>query len=396
MKVSLTIPLLSLSLVVCLVTGASAARGLVSSPNYSFSLDFFQKVCKEKKTDNILVSPFSASTALKMTLAGAQGTTESDMAKTLAVTNLADVHKDAKKEIDSLRKPGASTILEIANALFAAKRVSFKKDFLDTNNSCYDAEVKSLDFASKDTLDVINGWVSSKTHGKIPTIIKEVPQSAILYLINAIYFKGKWADPFEKKNTKPADFTLANGKTKQVQMMNTREKLPYLETNEFQAVDLPYADKRLSLTVFLPKKNESLESFEMKLTSSDWAAWMGRFRSKQGHLAMPRFKVEDSNALNSPLSAMGMAVAFSPAKADFKGMAEGPENIFISKVLQKAFMEVNEEGTEAAAVTAVEMMMTSAAMPEKPFEMIVDRPFFFALQDKETKSILFLGHIKQP
>ncbi|MBX9692525.1 MAG: serpin family protein, partial [Cyanobacteria bacterium] len=321
MKVSLTVPLLSLTLAFSLFAGIDAARGLVTPSSTSFSLTFFQKVSKDKKSENILVSPFSASTALKMTLAGAEGQTESVMAKTLGVTSLADVHKNSKHELDSLRKPGASTILEIANALFAEKRISFKKTFLDINKSFYDAEVKSLEFKSDDALKEINGWVSSKTHGKIPSILNKIPPSAVLYLINAIYFKGKWAQPFDKGATQPGDFSLANGQTKKVQMMNAREKFRYLSNADFQAVDLPYADNRLSLTVFLPTKTTSLESFEMKLNSTNWATWMGRFRSQQGHLAMPRFKIEDSNTLNTSLKDMGMGVAFDATEADFKGMA---------------------------------------------------------------------------
>lgn len=384
----------------------AAALAMIVSPAYaqdkgnSFPFKLFQDLARQRQAENLLISPFSVSTALGMTYLGAGGETKTVMGNVLNLKgkNDAAVSADAKATLDKLRRPGGGTKLEIANGLFGNKQFSFKPDFLSSNKSTYDAGIESLDFGSPEALKRINGWVSDKTRGKIPTIVDKIGNDAILYLINAIYFKGSWSNKFDPSETKAQSFTKADGKSKQVQMMHlSRSDFKYLENNEFQAINLPYADKRLSLYVFLPAKGKSLSAFEQNFTESKWQAWVNQFHKREGSLSLPRFKVEDKMSLKAPLESLGMAVAFAPGKADFSAMVKTDKPVYISQVMHKTFMEVNEEGTEAAAATSVEMSVTSAPMnPDPPFNMRVDRPFVIALHDRETARLLFVGHIANP
>jgi serpin B len=369
-----------------------------ASDTNTFPFKLYQQVAREKPKGNVLISPFSVSTALSMTYSGSAGATKKALAKVLDFSNDGDdaVHNEAKKVLDSLSKPGGNTRLEIANGLFGDKKIQFKPPFLASCKQFFNANLRSLDFSKPETVTEINSWVSSNTHGKIPTIIDQIGANAVLYLINAIYFKGSWEHKFEKQNTEPASFTTASGASKNVQMMHQhRNDFQYLENNEFQAINLRYADKRLSLYVFLPKEGKTLEAFDAKFNQQNWNQWTGEFNKRTGHLGLPRFKIDDKFELRKPLTDLGLGVAFDQGKAEFPDMAN--TNLFITKVIHKTFMEVNEEGTEAAAVTAIEMAPTGMAMnPPKPFKMIVDRPFFVALHDKQTGKILFAGHITHP
>ncbi|MGE0266805.1 MAG: serpin family protein [Candidatus Obscuribacterales bacterium] len=366
----------------------------------SFGLDLFKQLSKEKPGENLLMSPYSISTALTMTLNGAGGKTKEAMIDVLKLgkPDLKSIDEQAQAVRSSLASSGGGVILEVANALFARKGISFNKDFLEANKRYFDASTKTVDFKSKEALGIINGWVSEKTHGKIPTIIDQIPGDAILYLINAIYFKGTWEHQFKKSATTAGDFKLASGKTREVKMMHAhRDDYPYLENEKFQAINLYYKNRDKSLYLFLPREGSSLEKFEADLSAASLQGFFEGFRNREGSLAMPRFKLEDRRKLKSSLSALGMKIAFDPNRADFKKMASIDENILIDEVFHKTFMEVNEEGTEAAAVTAVQMARATAMMnPVRPFDMVLDRPFFFVLRDNKTGTVLFLGHVMDP
>lgn len=370
------------------------------TPTNQFPLQLYVEVAKEHPTANVLVSPFSVYTALSMTFNGAAGDTKREIGKALGFAEFGSVEEiaaRAKLVLDSLRTPGSKTRLDIANALFGEKSITFKPEFISVNKQYFDAEISSLDFKSPESLTTINNWVSEKTQGKIPTIIDQIGADAILYLINAIYFKGTWAHKFDKAATKPADFTLSDESVKKVPMMRlSRSDMQYFGAGDFQVISLPYSDGRLSLYIILPGKQSSLAAFEGTLTKARWDDIIGRLEKRDGTLLMPRFKVQDKMTLKEILSKMGLAKAFSD-QADFSDMAAIEQKIFISQVFHKTFMEVNEEGTEAAAATAVEMSTTSAmADPPPPFEMNVNRPFVLALRDNKTDSLLFMGHIADP
>ena len=240
--------------------------------------------------------------------------------------------------------------------------------------------------------------MSKNTEGKIDRIIDRIEPEAVLFLINGIYFKGQWQISFDKEKTKEDIFRLAGGTQKKLPMMFQSRRFLYQKGKGFQAVALPYGAGRISMYVFLPDEQTTLDQFERNLTIENWQSWMNTFRFVPGDLTLPRFKVEYDASLNDMLKALGMAEAFDPSRADFSGIA-GPSagnRVFISEVKHKALAEVNEEGTVAAAVTSVGIFTTSAQPPQEPFTMKVDRPFFFAIRDNTTGVVLFMGSVADP
>ena len=254
-----------------------------------------------------------------------------------------------------------------------------------------------MDFANPASAERINAWVKQNTQGKIAKIIEPpIAPETVLFLINAIYFKGGWSTPFEKSLTQDRPFNLLSGQQKNVPMMQRGGKMDYLRGESFQAVRLPYADGAVSMAVFLPNAGTSLDAFSATLSSEAWATWQRQFARKTGNLALPKFKLEYGATLNTALQAMGMGIAFDPKEADFSSLHANPPSLFISAVAHKTFVEVNEEGTEAAAATSVSVGLTMLKPTEEPFTLIVDRPFFVAIQDNQTGAILFSGFIVAP
>jgi serpin B len=361
-----------------------------------FATNFF-KLAAKKPDSNIVVSPYSVSTALSMAYNGAGSKTKTEMQNVLDYTGLSDeaVNQQNLSLYKSLMQVNPSSELTVANAMFANKNFEFVKAFMDSNQKYYGAKLETLDFADLSTVNKINNWVKDNTKSKIPSILDKVAPDAILYLVNAVYFKGVWLDEFKKDETQPVDFKLSDGSKKTVEMMNRSAKMSYFAGNNFQAVMLPYKDKRLQMCIFLPDKKSNITAFINSLTSESWSEWREQFRKEEGHLGLPRFKVEYKTELSEVLKAAGMPSAFEDNCADFKKMIE--QNAMISRVLHKTYLEVNEKGTEAAAATAIEMSVTSAPMnPKPPFEMICDRPFVVAIRDEKTNAILFVGAIVDP
>ena len=361
-----------------------------------FATTFF-KLAAKKPDSNVVVSPYSVSTALSMAYNGAGSKTKTEMQDVLDYSGLSDeaVNQQNSSLYKSLMHVNPSSELTVANAMFANKNFEFVKAFMDSNQKYYGAKLETLDFADLSTVNKINNWVKDNTKSKIPSILDKVAPDAILYLVNAVYFKGVWLDEFKKDETQPADFKLSNGRKKTVEMMNRSAKMSYFAGNNFQAVMLPYKDKRLQMCIFLPDKKSNITAFINSLTPESWSEWREQFRKEEGHLGLPRFKVEYKTELSDLLKAAGMPCAFEDNCADFKKMIE--QNAMISRVLHKTYLEVNEKGTEAAAATAIEMSVTSAPMnPKPPFDMICDRPFVVAIRDEKTNAILFVGAIVDP
>lgn len=340
------------------------------------------------KTSNTFISPLSISMALAMAYNGADGKTAQDMAASMGLqgASLAEVNA-AYASLAGQLQASKEITLSIANSLWARQGIPLKQDFVAQVGKAYDAKLTSLDFASPNALAQINGWVSDKTRGKIPTILESIPPDAVLYLINAVYFKGAWLAPFVAEQTKPAPFHAPMGDVT-AQMMNRYDDMLYLDDPLFQAVSLPYTGSQLSMIVVLPKG--SLDSFAPELTAENWQKWSRALRSRKGSLQLPRFKMEYSQTLNEALMGMGMGNAFSD-QANFSKMSDVP--FAISEVRHKSFVEVNEQGAEAAAVTSIGMRAMSAREAEPPFQMTVDRPFVFAIQDNRTGAVLFLGTV---
>jgi len=378
-------------------TAVSVDPRLVSA-NTRFGLKLYGEVLKQNAGKNLFISGSSVALALAMTYNGAEAETKQAMAGALEVQGLSaeEVNQAFRDLNTALAGTDPKVQLQIANSLWGRRGVNFKPDFIQRTKDFYNAEVAELNFNDPGAPQKINEWVNDKTKGKIDKIIDQISPDAILFLINAIYFKGKWSAEFDKAKTKDDTFTLADGRQKKHPMMNQSGNYNYFANENFQAVSLPYGSKRVAMYVFLPAKGANLDAFHKSLTAENWEGWMKEFQEMPGDIAMPRFKMEFEAELNDALKALGMGVAFDPSRANFSRMAQVVEAIYINKVKHKAFVEVNEEGTEAAAVTSVEMRTTSIQQPRERFRMTVDRPFFFAIRDNQTGTLLFMGSILDP
>jgi serine protease inhibitor len=363
--------------------------------NTKFGFKLFSEILQENSNNNVFISPTSIAIALAMTYNGASGETQAAMANALELQgmSLSEVNQANEALKTTLENADSDIQLSIANSLWAKQDISFKPEFLRRNQEFYDTQVTNLDFANPEAKRVINNWVKENTNGKIPQIISEIQPDDILFLINAIYFKGNWADKFDKEQTVERPFYLADGTQKQHPMMSQLGEYQYYEDDSVQAISLPYGKGRLSFYIFLPRETVSLDTFEQQLTPENWQQWMNLFGKRDGSIVLPRFKLEYEIQLNEALKVLGMDVAFD-RRADFSNMTE--EDVLINQVKHKTFVEVNEEGTEAAAATSIGMVLTSAAIPQTTFEMVVDRPFFCAIRDNQTGTILFMGSIREP
>lgn len=373
----------------------AGARGALSVADLKFSFKLFRQLW-ENKEHNLFVSPASVAFALAMTYNGAAAETQQAMAETLEVQGLTleEVNRANGLLRQALIDPDPKVILNIANSLWLQQGQPLKPEFLKRNEEFYQATLQTLDFRDPGAPATINAWVAKETAGKITRIVEKVQPP--LLLINAIYFKGRWTRPFDKALTKDRPFTLLDGRSKLLPMMSQSGRYQYYHGKNFQAVSLPYGEKgRLSLKIFLPDPNSSLKEFCRELNYANWQQWLGNLRMSPGSLMLPRFKLEFEASLKGPLKALGMGLAFDRQKANFSNLCT-PPRVFIDDVLHKTFVEVNEEGTEAAAVTTVQMRATAVVSPQQPFTMVVDRPFFVALDDRETGALLFMGAIVKP
>lgn len=363
--------------------------------NTKFGFKLFSEILKQDSKKNVFVSPTSVAIALSMTYNGASGETQQAMANALELKgmSLQDINQANETLKASLENADPAVQLSIANALWAKQGITFKPDFMQRNQQFYGAKVTELDFAKPDASSIINNWVKENTRGKIDNIVQQLKPSDVLFLINAIYFKGNWTKKFDKSQTTEKPFYLSDGTQKQHPMMSQSGKYRYYENETFQAISLPYGKGRLSLYVFLPRKNTNLDALQQQLTLENWQQWINQFGMRQGSIQLPRFKFDYEIQLNSALKALGMESAFS-AGANFSNMTSA--SVAIDEVKHKTFVEVNEQGTEAAAATSVGMVLTAARMPQEPFQMVVDRPFFCAIRDNQTGTVLFMGSIKEP
>ena len=371
----------------------------LSAANTKFGFKLYSQLIGEAAGKNTFVSPSSIAMCLSMAYNGAAAETKAAMAQALETQSMSleSLNQAYGQFRAALENPDAKVKLQIANSLWARQGLQFKTDFVQRNKDYFGAQVTALNFGDPGAPATINQWVSEKTNGKIDKIVDQIDPSSVLFLINAIYFKGAWAKEFNKAATKEHPFTLAGGNASQVPMMSQSGSYQYLETPAFQAVSLPYGGGRVSFYVFLPAVSSNLSGFEKTLTYDNWEKWMGEFRPNDGDIGLPRFRVEYEATLNDALKALGMGVAFDEMRANFSGMIQmGGANVFISRVKHKTYGEVNEEGTEAAAVTSTEMRATSMRQPRQRFSMIVDRPFFLAIRDNTTGAVLFMGSIYDP
>jgi serpin B len=377
-----------------------ADKAAVAQGNTQFALDLYAQL--RAKDGNLFFSPYSISTALAMTRAGARGDTASEMDKTLHYTLEGDkLHAAFGGLVQEVNGDPADKKrgyqLSTANALWGQKNYGFKPDFLKLNKDHYGAGLKDVDFvgATEDARKTINGWVEKETHDKIKDLLAPgvLTGDTRLVLTNAIYFKGDWATQFKKDLTKDEPFTLSADKKATVPLMHQRMKFPYFASNSFQMLEMPYVGKDLSMVVLLPKKADGLADLEKTLAADKLTDWLSKLREEEVDVALPKFKTTLSLDLTKMLADMGMPKAFSSSTADLSGMAGEPGDLFISAVVHKAFVDVNEEGTEAAAATGV--VVSTESLHIMPV-FRADHPFVFLIRDKRSGSILFLGRLADP
>ena len=381
---------------------ASSDISSLTDGNGVFAFNLYKLVSQDE--GNLFYSPYSISAALAMTYAGARGDTEKQMADTLQFYLSQDELHPAFNSLDQQLasrgegaegKDGEGFRLNIVNAIWGQKDYAFLVTFIDTLAENYGAGLRILDFIqeTEQSRITINDWVSEETEGRIKDLI---PQGAIsemtrLVLTNAIYFNAAWQYPFEEDMTSPGVFHLVDGSEVSVPMMEQQESFTYAKGDNYQVVELPYDGRELSMVILLPNSGQ-FEEFEKSITYQQVKDILEDLEGREVRLKMPKFEFDSSFSLKKTLTEMGMPVAFS-GDADFSGMT-GNKDLFISDVIHKAFVSVDEAGTEAAAATAV--IMELSAMPEEPIEVTLDRPFIFFIRDIETNTILFVGRVMNP
>lgn len=374
-------------------------RSLVNSDN-SFGFKLFKDIIKEENGKNVFISPLSVSMALGMTYNGANGKTKEEMQNTLELSGLTlqEINESYKNLIELLTDLDPKVKFQIANSIWYREVLPIEDEFLDINQKYFDAEVSGLDFSAPDASVRINKWVSEKTNGKIEKIVDDVIEPlTMMFLINAIYFKGTWTYEFDKSKTQEDVFTLPDGSMKSCQMMMKEREFQYFENEQFQAIDLPYGDGDFRMTVFLPREEKSVDSLIAELNQENWNRWINSFSQQKVNLQIPKFTLQYEIKLNEVLKSLGMELAFVPELADFTEIYEEEKvnaNLYISKVKHKTFVEVNEEGTEAAAATSVEVGITSVGPTS--ILMRIDHPFMFAIRENHSETILFIGKIINP
>lgn len=373
-------------------------RSIVDGNN-AFAFDLYGRL--SGREGNLFLSPFSVSSALAMTYAGARGPTAEEMARVLRFPpgqeELNPVFGALLRDLGGGEAKGYQ--LHIANALWAQKGYPFLKSFLDIGKTHYAAALEELDFvqAAEEARQTINAWVEKQTEEKITNLIPSgvLDDLTRMVLTNAIYFKGAWTKEFDKSDTQEQEFWTTPDRSVQAPLMQKTDDFNYGETDDCQVLELPYAGGDLSMVVLLPRDRGGLEALERGLSASAFAQYLSNLRTMKVEVSLPKFKVTSKFSLKDALTAMGMPLAFT-YDADFSGMT-GNKELYISAVLHKAFVDVNEEGTEAAAATAVVMTLKSApALREKPKVFRADHPFVLIIRDKRSASVLFLGRVANP
>lgn len=368
----------------------------VAGASDKFGLKLFSAVNETQKDSNIFISPLSVSMALGMTLNGTDGTTFDAIQSTLELNGFSrqEINETYQSLIQLLTQIDPKVIFQIANSIWYRDTWTFEQEFINTNKKYFSAHVQGLNFNDPGTPSVINSWVSNNTNGKIEEIIQSIDPTTVMFLINAIYFKGSWQYEFDVNETINDIFISPDGTEIPCKMMVQENDFQYFENSSFQAIDLPYGDGKFSMTIFLPKNPSSIDSLISQFTEENWADWTSSFTEQPGELLLPKFNLEYKIKLNDVLSSLGMRIAFTPGQADFSQMYKGPFDLYISKVDHKTFVEVNEEGTEAAAVTSVTITFTSIG--GSGFVMRIDRPFVFVIRERDSNVLLFMGKIIKP
>lgn len=376
-------------------SGQTHPAAATAGDRFGFAL--FQALRREKPAENLFFSPASVSLALAMAANGARGETLTAMQRTLATDDLTlqEINESAAALLHE-QQPDPKVELTIANAIWYMQGFKVQPDFAQAMRTYYGATLAPAQFGSPSAAKAINQWVANATRNTIPEIVGETKQDWRMALVNAIYFKGRWQEPFPPENTRPGTFTRLDGTTKQPLMMGQGGQYQYLQGENFQAVALPYGDGgHVRMYLFLPNPGVNPADFFADLTAERWQQWMGQFAPRRGSVVVPKVKLEYKADLERILPGMGMAIAFDPTRADFSGLLQTDEPLYIGTVKHKTFLSIDEDGTEASAATMV-AAMAGSARPSDPFTFVADHPFLVAIRDETTGTLLFLGAILDP
>jgi len=379
---------------------ARLKSAMIVNASNKFAFDFYKSFNQLTGNQNFFISPFSIVEALSMTYNGANGNNKTEMANTLGFAKYSDsqVNEYNQSLASALVSADDKVQFEIANSIWCRQNFNVLQSFIDVNQNYYNADVKTLDFNSPDALVTINNWADSKTHGKILTILDEIPPLTVMYLINAIYFKGTWQYQFDSTKTQINNFYAENDSIIKHQQMQLETNLNYYSGNGFAAVELPYGNSAFNLVMVKPDTGK-ISEFISNMTDLKWSNMIQSMKLSTVVVKMPKFKFELKSLLNNTLKNMGMNLAFDQSGADFSRI-DGKSDLYISRVIHKTFIDLNETGTEAAAVTAVEIRYATSPGPgvkENPIYFFeANHPFVYAIVEKSTGVILFLGKMVDP
>ena len=373
-------------------------KEVIDSAN-KFAFDLFKPILSGAgEQENIMISPFSITSALSMTLNGASGETFEAMKKTLRLDGktLEQINNTYLKLMTEMVQVDERVVLEIANSVWVEKRLAVKQKFITDVQNWYKAEARGIDVTDPEAVNIVNGWIEEKTHDKITDMLDYLDPDLSMLLINAVYFKGKWRNQLDKADTKEEPFYVMAAAPKTVPMMHQEENLKCTKQDNLTLVDIPYGQGNYSMLIVLPDAGISVSEAAKTLTPSQWNEWMGLLENNthKVELSMPRFKYKYKRLLNDDLIGMGMGIAFSGG-ADFSNISD--QGLLISRVIHQSFIEINEEGTEAAAATIVEMIIVSYPPPEPSvWKIDIDRPFLYFIHETSTGTILFMGKVGDP
>jgi serpin B len=371
----------------------SAGEQKIIAANNDFSFSLFRRLGAAQSDSNVFVSPLSASMALGMAMTGASGTTFDEMRATLGfgAASESEIDQGYKSLIALLRGLDPAVDFRIANSIWTREGFPVTPSFLDAGRTWFDAQAASLDFASPTAVKSINDWVSTATAGKIPTILDRIGSDEVMFLVNAIYFKGSWRAKFDPALTVDAPFHGIAG-DQPMKLMRREGTIRYLQTPAFAAVDLAYGNSAYSMSVVLPTVGQSVDAVLASMQADSWSAWAAQFHDAEVDLQLPRLALTWERMLIPDLQALGMRAAFQDGGADFSRLSPLGSQLFISTVKQKTYVNVNEEGTEAAAATNVGISVTSAPVRT---QFRVDRPYVFVIRERLSGTVLFLGAIRR-
>jgi serine protease inhibitor len=381
---------------------ATAASVDVAAADNAFGFRLLKAVQKTSPSGNIVLSPVGAALNLSMALNGAEGQTRQEMlaALSLSGSDLGAINTANAQLIKVIRTPAKNITLSVADSLWVdSRRATLRPEYAKQTQMWYDAEMADLDFSNPSAANRINSWASKETQGRISKVIDRIDPADLALLLNAVYFKGQWTHKFDRAQTQQRDFTLVGGSVKQVPRMAQSGRFDYFETPQMQAVRLSFGEGDLVMEVLLPAKSSSLGALEAELTLGHWTGWQAQYAPRSGKIELPRFELKSHYRLNEPLQTLGMTRAFHPDGAQLTGMISsapgqpGAGRFFISSVVQSTYWTVDEEGSEAAAATTTGIRTTAVT---QPFLMIVDRPFFCAIEDRRSGALLFIAAIYDP